>query len=113
MGEHGLSRLDLIRVGSNTNARMSASRSSAAKVIGIILYGLVAGFAATTLTILGPMLLALFFVWIFDSLGWQPGRDLAVTVISSYIFIIGFGLIVGVFVCVYVWITRLRKAPSA
>jgi hypothetical protein len=92
---------------------MSASRSSAAKVIGIILYGLVAGFAATTLTILGPMLLALFFLWIFDSLGWQPGRDLAVTVISCYIFIIGFGLIVGVFVCVYVWITRLRKAPSA
>jgi hypothetical protein len=58
------------------------------------------------------MLLALFFLWIFDSLGGQPGRDLAVTVISGYIFITGFGLIVGVFACVYVWITRFRRAPS-
>ena len=91
---------------------MSASSNSAAKVVGIILYGLVAGFTATTLTILGPMLLALFFLWIFDSLGGQPGRDLAVTVISGYVFITGFGLIVGAFVCVYVWITRFRRAPS-
>jgi len=91
---------------------MSASSNSATKVVGIILYGLVAGIAATTLTILGPMLLALFFLWIFDSLGWQPGRDLAVTVISCYIFITGLGLIVGVIVCVYVWITRLRNAPT-
>ena len=91
---------------------MSASSNGATKVVGIILYGLVAGFAAITLTILGPMLLALFFLWIFDSLGWQPGRDLAVTVISCYIFIIGFGLIVGLIVCVYVWITRLRTSST-
>jgi hypothetical protein len=91
---------------------MSASSNGASRVVGTILYGLVAGFAATTLSILGPMLLALFFLWIFDSLGWQPGRDLAVTVISCYIFITGFGLIVGVIVCVYVWITRLRSAPT-
>jgi hypothetical protein len=91
---------------------MSAPTNSAAKVVGIILYGLAAGFAAATLTVLGPIFLALFFVWIFDSLGWQPGRDLAVAVISCYIFIIGFGLIVGVFVCVYVWVTRLRSAPT-
>ena len=92
---------------------MAPPTNGATRVVGIILYGLVAGFAATTLTILGPMLLALFFLWIFDSLRWQPGRDLAVTVISCYIFIIGFGLIVGVLVCVYVWITRLRSAPAA
>jgi hypothetical protein len=91
---------------------MSTSRTSATKVLGIVVYGLVAGFAATTLTILGPIFLALFFVWIFDSLRWQPGRDLAVTVISSYIFIAGLGLIVGVIVCLYVWITRLRSAPT-
>jgi len=91
---------------------MAPPTNSATKVVGIILYGLVSGFAATTLTVLGPIFLAAFFVWIFDSLGWQPGSDLAVTVISCYIFIIGFGLIVGVFVCVYVWITRLRSAPT-
>jgi len=91
---------------------MSTPRPSAAKLVGIILYGLVAGFATATLTILSPIFLALFFVWVFDSLGWQPGRDLAVTVISCYIFITGLGLIVGVIVCVYVWITRLRSAPT-
>jgi hypothetical protein len=92
---------------------MSASSNSATKVFGIILYGLVAGFAATTLTILGPMLLAVFFVWVFDSLGWRLGRDLAATVISCYFLFIGFGLIVGVIVCVYVWITRLRNPPTS
>jgi len=91
---------------------MSASSNPATKVVGVILYGLVAGFAATTLTILGPMLLALFFLWIFDSLGWRPGRDLAVSVISGYIFITGLGLIVGTVVCVNVWIARLRNAPT-
>jgi hypothetical protein len=81
------------------------------KIVGAILYGLVAGFAATTVTILGPIFLALFFLWIFDSLGWRPGRDLAVSVISGYIFITGLGLMIGVIVCVKVWITRLRSTP--
>jgi hypothetical protein len=91
---------------------MAAPPNSAPKIVGIILYGLVAGFAATTLTVLGPIFLALFFVWIFDSLGWRPGRDLAVTVISGYIFVTGLGLMVGLIVCIYVWITRLRSAPT-
>jgi hypothetical protein len=91
---------------------MTASSNRATKVIGIILYGLVAGFAATTLTVLGPIFVALFFLWIFDSLVWRPGRDLAVSVISGYIFITGIGLIVGVIVCVNVWITRLRNPPK-
>jgi hypothetical protein len=82
-----------------------------AKTVGVILYGLIAGFAATTVTILGPILLAAFFGWIFHSLGWQHAEDAAVTVVSYYIFIVGLGLLVGVFVCLTVWITRLRRTP--
>jgi hypothetical protein len=85
--------------------------STVGKTVGVIVYGLVAGFAATTVAVLGPMLLALFFVWIFSSLGWQHARDAAVTVISLYVFITGFGLLLGVFVCLRVCITRLRGAP--
>ena len=86
-------------------------RIGVGKLIGVIVYGLVAGFAATTVTILGPILLALFFGWICGSLGWLHAREAAVTVISFYIFIIALGLIVGVIVCLRVWITRLRGKP--
>lgn len=85
--------------------------STVGKTAGAILYGLLAGFAATTVAILGPLLLAWFFVWVFSSLGWQQARDAAVTVISLYVFITGFGILLGVFVCLRVCITRLRGAP--
>ncbi len=85
-----------------------------AKFISVIVYGPVAGFAATTVRILGPMLLALFFGWIFDSLGWIHARDAAGEIIaySLLLVIIGLGSIVGVMVCVRVWITRLRGTPT-
>jgi len=50
---------------------MSASRNSAIKVVGIIVYGLVAGFAATVAIVLGPIFLGLLAAWIFNLLGWE------------------------------------------
>ena len=85
---------------------------SAAKIVGVIVYGLVAGFAATTVSILGPIFIALFFFWIFNSLGWKQASDMATAVISLYIFIVGLGLTIGIVVCIRVWIIRLRSTPT-
>ena len=86
-------------------------KNSAARIVGVVLYGIVAGFAATTVAVLGPILLALFFLWIFNSLGWKQAQDMATAVISLYIFIVGLGVIIGVTVCIMVWITRFRNTP--
>ena len=86
-------------------------KNSTARIVGVVLYGIVAGFAATTVAVLGPILLALFFLWIFNSLGWKQGQDMATAVISLYIFIVGLGVIIGVTVCIRIWITRLRNTP--
>ena len=83
--------------------------STVRKTVGVILYALVAGFAAATTIILGSILLALFFGWLFDSLGWLHARDAAASFISYYIYIIGLGLAVGLLVCFTVCIRRLRS----
>ena len=86
-------------------------RNSAGRIVGVVLYGIVAGFAAATLASLGPILFAALFAWIFASMGWKQALGLATGVISLYVFIVGLGLIIGVTVCIRVWITRLRNTP--
>ena len=109
------SRLDLDQPYSNLSisARMSASRNSAIKVVGIIVYGLVAGFAATVAIVLGPIFLGLLAAWIFNLLGWEQASRSVGFCGLYYIYFTGvIGLIVGVIVCLYVWITRPRNAPT-
>jgi hypothetical protein len=92
---------------------MSASRNSATKVVGIILYGLVAGFAATVATVLGPIMLGLLAGWIFSQMRWEQASKIAQATGFYYFYYTGaLGLVAGVIVCFYVWITRLRNAPA-
>ncbi len=105
--------LTYFRVGSNTNARMYAPRNRAPKIVGIVFYGLVAGFAATVAIVLGPIFLGLLAGWIFNQLGWeQASKSVAFSGLYYIYFTGAIGLIVGVIVCLCVWITRLRNAPT-
>jgi hypothetical protein len=92
---------------------MAASHNSAVNVAGIIFYGLVAGFAATVVLVLGSIFLGLLAGWIFNYLGWKhAGKSATVGGLGSVYFTAIPGLVVGVAVCVKVWITRLRRAPA-
>ena len=92
---------------------MSASSNSATKVVGIILYGLVAGFAVAAVIVVGRVFLGLLASWIFHQLGWEQASGTALFIGFYYIYFTGaIGLITGVIVCFHVWITRLRSAPT-
>jgi hypothetical protein len=93
---------------------MYAQRYGALKIVGIIFYGLVAGFAATVAIVLGPIFLGLLAGWIFNQLGWEQATRSVGSSGLYYIYFTGaVGLIVGVIVCLHVWITRLRNAPTS
>ena len=92
---------------------MSASANSAPSIIGIIFYGLVAGFAATVVIVLGFIFLGLFACWMFHYLGWMHGGELSLACgLGSVYYTVIPGLVVGAIVCARVWITRLRNAPT-
>jgi hypothetical protein len=79
---------------------------------GIIFYGFLAGSAAATIIVLGPIFLGLFIGWIFNQVGWeQAGGSAMVGGLGSVYYTVIPGLIVGVIVCLRVWITCLRDAP--
>jgi hypothetical protein len=92
---------------------MSTSGNNFLKTIGAILYGLVAGFAATVVIVLGCIFLGLLSGWIFDSLGWkQLGDSALVAGLSSVYFTVIIGLIVGLTVCYKVSTTHLRQQSA-
>ena len=92
---------------------MPTAPSSASKLLGIILYGLVAGFAATVVMVFGSVFLGFFASWIFNFLGWRKAAISAEMSGFYCIYFTGaFGLLAGVIVCLYVWITRLRNPPT-
>jgi MFS family permease len=78
----------------------------------MVLYGLVAGFAAACVAILGPILFGFVAEWIFRYLGWSWARDLTVNLLSHYAFFVVFGLAVGLTTCLRVWGSRLRREPD-
>ncbi len=89
---------------------MSASSNSFPKTVGAILYGLVAGFAATMVIVLGCIFLGLLAGWVFTSLGWkQLGHSAYVAGLSSFYFTVVIGIIVGLIVWYKVSATRLRQ----
>jgi len=91
---------------------MSASSNSFLKTVGAILYGLVAGFAATVVIVLGSIFLGLLAGWVFTSLGWkQLGDSASVAGLYFIYFTAVIGLIVGLIVWYKVSATRLRQ-PS-
>jgi hypothetical protein len=92
---------------------MSASSNSFLKTIGAVLYGLVAGFAATVVIVLGCIFLGLLGGWVFRSLGWkQLGHSADVAGLSSVYFTVMIGLIVGLIVWYKVATTRLRQQSA-
>jgi hypothetical protein len=92
---------------------MYAPRNRALKMVGIIFYGFVAVFAATVAIVLGPIFLGLLAGWIFNQLGWeQASKSVAFSGLYYIYFTGAIGLIVGVIVCLCVWITGLRNAPT-
>jgi hypothetical protein len=55
----------------------------------------------------------LFACWIFHYLGWMHGGELSLACgLGSVYYTVIPGLVVGAIVCVRVWITRLRNAPT-
>jgi hypothetical protein len=93
---------------------MSASHNSALNVVGTIFYGLVAGFAATAVIVLGFVFLGSFACWIFHYLGWMHGGELSLACgLGSVYYTVIPGLVIGVIVCAKVWNRRLRSAPTA
>jgi uncharacterized membrane protein len=92
---------------------MPASSTSFSKTVEAILYGLVAGFAATMVIVLGCIFLGLLAGWIFTSLGWaQLGHSAYVAGLSSIYFTVVVGLIVGLIVWYKVSATRLRQQST-
>ena len=88
-------------------------RSTAAKSVAIVLYGLVVGFAAACAAFLGPILLGFVAQWIFRYLGWTRARDLTVSLLSYYAFFVVFGVAVGLTTCLRVWGRRLRRESDS
>jgi hypothetical protein len=89
---------------------MSASPNRFLKTIGAILYGLVAGFAATVVVVLGCIFLGFLVGWIFSFLGWRElGRSATMAGLYSINFTVPIGFIVGLIVCYTVSISRLRQ----
>src|SRR5258708_39227505 len=87
--------------------QMSTSGNGFQKTIGAILYGLIAGFAAAVVIVLGCIFLGLLSGWIFNSLGWkQLGDSALVAGLSSVYFPVIIGLIVGLIVFYKVSTTR-------
>lgn len=78
-------------------------------MIGVILYGLVAGFATATVVALGQIFLAFFGVWIFQQLGWGQASNSEAKFGFYYTYFIALGLIVGMIVCLRVWIAGFRN----
>ena len=91
---------------------MSVTRSAGVKTVGVILYGLVAGFAGTTVVVLGQILLAFFGVWFFHLLGWQQASNGAARFGFLYVYFIFVGLVAGIVICLRVWIKGLRNAST-
>jgi hypothetical protein len=88
---------------------MTASHNSAPKIGGTILYGLVAGFAATVAIVLGSFFLIFFATWVFRYQGVPNAGELAAASgLGSVYFTFIPGFIVGVIVCVKVCAGRLR-----
>lgn len=86
---------------------------SALKTIGAILYGLVAGFAATVVIVLGCIFLGLLAGLVLSSLGWKQLGDSAVAAgLSSVYFTVVIGLIVGLVVWYRVSAIRLRQQSA-
>jgi hypothetical protein len=89
---------------------MSPSGNSFQKAVGAILYGLIAGLAATVVIVLGCMFLGLLLGLACSSLGWKKlGYAATVAGFSSVYFTVVIGLIVGIIVCYKVSTTRLRQ----
>src|SRR5215470_6103817 len=88
---------------------MPAMNGRGRRMIGVILYGLVAGFATTTVIVLGQIFLAFFGVWIFHQLGWEQASNSAAKFGFYYVFFIPLGLILGMTVCLRVWIAGFRN----
>jgi hypothetical protein len=83
--------------------------STAARTVAIVLYGLVAGFAAACTAILGPILVGFLAERIFHYLGWTRAQGLIVSLLSYYAFLVVFGVAVGLTTCLRVWGRRLRS----
>ena len=91
---------------------MSVTRSAAVKTVGVIFYGLVAGFVGTTIIVLGQILLAFFGVWFFHRLGWEQASLGAARFGFFYVYFIFIGLVVGIVICLRVWIKGFRNTPT-
>jgi len=93
--------------------QMSASSASFPKTIGALLFGLVAGFAAIVVIVLGCIFLGLVAGWVFGFLGWkQLGDQASIAGLSSIYFTVPIGLIVGLIVCFKVSTNRLRQQSA-
>jgi len=92
---------------------MATSSNSFLKTIRAILYGLVAGFAATDVIVLGWMFLGFLAGWVFSSLGWkQLGYSATVAGLSLVYFTLPIGITVGVIFFYKLSSTRLRQQSA-
>jgi len=91
---------------------MYAQRNRALKMVGIIFYGLVAGLLPPLPLFSGRSFLDCSRDGFSTKFGWeQAGKSVAFSGLYYIYFTGAIGLIVGVIVCLHVWITRLRN-PS-
>lgn len=89
---------------------MNASRHRGLSIVGIILYGLMAGFAMTAVIALVPVFLGLFVAGILKLLGHEHASisTEAYGLVSVYYSAIP-ALIAGVIVCAWQWNRRLQS----
>jgi hypothetical protein len=92
---------------------MAIAQTRPLRAFGNIVYGVVAGFAATVVIVLGIIFLGFAASWIFRLFGWDEASRLAFMSGLYYVyFTVPLGVIVGLIVCVRVVVKRFRQGAG-
>ena len=89
---------------------MTLAQTTPLRAFGVVLYGLVAGFASTVVVVLGIIFLGFAASWIFGLFGWDEASRFAEMSGRYYIYYtVPLGILVGLVVCIRVCLRRFRQ----
>jgi MFS family permease len=86
---------------------------SAPRTILSVLHAVVAGLAAASIAVLGPLVVGFVATWTFNYFGWIRARDLAARIPSYFTVFVVLGVAVGLTTCLRVLGSRFRREPDS
>ena len=90
---------------------MAITQTTPLRAFGNVLYGLLAGFAATVVVVLGVIFLGFAASWIFRMFSWDEASRFATMSGFYYINFTGpLGILAGLIVCIRVCLRRFRHS---